>query len=111
AERSDEGDFEEAPRDTQHDHHLNGADADESHDLAEHDLEGRRRHGEQVLHRPALDLAGQSHRRHHHHRHLKDDAEKAGHDIVLGYALGIVAAMDDDLQVGYGLIIGHRQPL
>jgi hypothetical protein len=54
---------------------------------------GRR---QQVLHRAALDLAGERHRRHHHHGHGEDDAEQAGHDVVRGDALRVVAPVNDD---------------
>ena len=86
---------EELARD-QDDRDLDEAEADIGHDLAGHDLVGARRHGEQVLDRAALDLAGERERGHQDRRHGQDDAEQAGDDVVRGDALGIVAAVDDD---------------
>ena len=53
---------------------------------------------EQVLHRAALDLARHRQRRHHDHRHRQDHAHQPRHDVVLGDAFGVVAAVHAPLE-------------
>ena len=108
-QRADEGHGEQQLRGDQHHRHLHRADDEIGQHLAEHDLERAGRHGEQVFHRAALGLARQRDRGHHHHRHLQDDAEQAGHDVVLRDALGIVAAVHDDLELALARL-GGRLP-
>ena len=59
---------------------------------------GLHRHGEEVLHRAALALAGDGERRHDHQGHGEDDAHEPGHDVVGGDALGVVAAVERSLE-------------
>ena len=78
---------------------LHCADDQIGQHLADHDLDRRGRHGEQILHRAALGLARQRDRGHHHHRHLQDDAEQAGNDVVLRDAFRIVAPVHHDIEL------------
>ena len=85
-------------RDDQQDHRdLDRADGDVGHDLADHHLDRPHRHGEQVLHGAALALAGDGERGHHHHGHGQDHRQQAGHDVEPRLALGVVAALQHDL--------------
>ena len=63
---------------------LHEADEDVGHDLAEHDLDRRDRHGQQVLHGAALDLARDRERGEDQHGHGEDGADQPRHDVELG---------------------------
>ncbi len=74
--------------------HLDVADEDVGNDLADQHLERPRGHGEQVLHRAALALAGDRQGGDHDHGHREDDAEQAGDDVVLRDRFGVVEGVD-----------------
>ena len=93
-QRADDRHVEQVVRRQHDDHHLHVADEDVGHDLAQHDLDRADRHGEQVLHGAALLLARHGKAGHHHHGHGQHDAHQAGHDVVLGDAFLVVAALD-----------------
>jgi hypothetical protein len=77
-------------------------------DFSQHHFGGMRRHREQVFERAALVLAGHRDGGHHHHGHGQDDSDESRHDVVLGQALGIVAALDDGGERRDGRPAGQR---
>ena len=93
---------------TQNDQDLDRADDEIGQHLAEHDLDGRRRHGEQILHRAAFGLPGQRDGSHHHHGHLQDHAKQARDDVVLRDAFGVVAPVHDDIELRFREFGGFR---
>ena len=74
------------------------ADDDIGRDLAEHDLGRPHRHGEQRLHRAALDLARHRQRGVDQHGHGEDRADQSGHDVAPRLAGRIVAPMHAQLE-------------
>mgnify|MGYP003937742709 CR=1 FL=1 len=86
------------PRENQNDRDLDQPDQHIRHDLARHHLERIRRRRKEIFHRAALCLPRNREARHHHHRHRQDHAHQARHDVVLREALGVVAALDHQLE-------------
>jgi len=97
-EAADHRHLEEKARGGEHQRRLDVADHDVGHDLAEHDLQRARRHGQQIFHRAALDLSRHGERGEHHHGHGEDHADDSGDDVVLRPVLGVVARMDDEVE-------------
>ena len=92
------GSWKNSAEDDEDEQHLDVADDDIGHDLGEHHLDRPHRHGEQVLHRAALALAGDRQRGHEQRRHHQHDADQSRHDVEHGELLGIVAGVHDELE-------------
>ena len=63
--------------------HLDVADEDVGDDLADHDLDRTRGHGEEILHGAALAFAGDRKPGDKDHGHRENHAHQARHDVVL----------------------------
>ncbi len=94
-ERADKGHGEDDLGRRQHHQHLDQPHAEIGHDLADHHLDRAQRGGQQVFHRPLLDLAGHRHRGQRDHGHRQDDRQQPGHGVVAGDPFGVVALVQD----------------
>src|SRR5690606_5417118 len=77
---------------------LDIADDDIGQDLPHHHLKRAYWHGEQVLHRAALRLAGHGERCENDHGEGEDDADKSRYDVEFGPSFRIVASMNDNIE-------------
>ena len=93
SQRTDHRNVEDEACDQKNDRALDRADQDVRRDLADHDLERSRRHGEEIFVGAAFALASERKAGHQHHGHRQDDGEQPRNDVVLCDRFRIVQKM------------------